>query len=179
MVIYVSCQNEIVEDIIFPKIITISYFYMVRERSVKYVAIKKLTGVVDVVLKDADNKESKPAIQDNHDGTYKVDFVPDKSVEATVLLNNQPVPSSPFKISVQPLPFDISSQPQHYEAFTVSSDEAAINPHVQPSQGTRLGQEPDVTKVRVYGPALESPASSGHPTHFVVDTRESGPGKTK
>ena len=146
---------------------------------VKYLEVQKLTGVVDVVLKDDDNKESKPAIQDNQDGTFKVDFVPDKPLEATVLLNNQPVPSSPFKISVQPLPFDITSEPQHFESFPVSPEEAASNPHFQPPQDTRPGQEPDVTKVKVYGPALESPVSSGLPTHFVVDTRESGPGKTK
>lgn len=41
-------------------------------------------------------------------------------------------------------------------------------------QGT--GKQPEPSKVKLYGPAVEGPVKSNEPTYFVIDAKEAGPG---
>ena len=38
------------------------------------------------------------------------------------------------------------------------------------------GKQPEPSKVKLYGPAVEGPVKSNEPTYFVIDAKEAGPG---
>lgn len=78
---------------------------------------------------------------DNKDRTYRVEFTAQTSgvYTATITFLGQPVPKSPFKISV--------------------------------TSGV------DVSKVRVYGPAVEQPVFVSQLTYLIVDCKEAGAGE--
>lgn len=40
-----------------------------------------------------------------------------------------------------------------------------------------VGSGFDISKVKVYGPAVEKPVTANHLTYLVVDAKEAGPGK--
>lgn len=63
-----------------------------------------LPGHPEVILSPEDGSLIKPTVTDNHDGTYKAEFVPVvvKPITAQVKYAGCQVPKSPFKIPVEP-----------------------------------------------------------------------------
>lgn len=78
---------------------------------------------------------------DNKDRTYRVEFTAQTIgvYTATITFSGQPVPKSPFKISI--------------------------------TSGV------DVSKVKVYGPAIEQPVFVSQLTYLIVDCKEAGAGE--
>lgn len=64
-----------------------------------------ILGVPHVALTSDKGTPVLPRVTDNQDRTYKVEFTPDHvgTIAADVTFANQPVPNSPFKVTVEPV----------------------------------------------------------------------------
>lgn len=119
-------------------------------------------------------KYIEPLVSDDLAGTYQVEFAPpNEPLTAKILYAGQPVPKSPVRI--EPILDAVSSVPDVPSSFQFVPV-AQESPTFQPSITLQQGR-PDVSKVRAYGPALEQPVEVAKPTHFVVDSRDAGPGE--
>ena len=61
------------------------------------------SGTPTFTLKtEGDNKDVPSKLQDNHDGTFKVEFAPEdlKPIYASIFFQGQPLPKNPYKITL-------------------------------------------------------------------------------
>lgn len=64
-----------------------------------------ISGVPHVTLTSDNGVPVAPTVTDNQDGTYKAEFTPEHvgTIAANVSFANQPVPNSPFRVTVEPV----------------------------------------------------------------------------
>ena len=89
-----------------------------------------------------------------------------------VKADEQQVPKSPFKVTVVPGPFVDPTKVLAIKKYIFMSKLYFICKFV----GIYIET---ITKVKVYGPAVEGPVRSSQPTNFIVDAKEAGPGALK